>query len=116
MDKSPDSALGRAKEALGGTQAALARAIGIAQQSVSEHFSRGGATPIRWCVPIDLATTDIGKRVSCHELRPDIFPDEFVPAPPVVTASTARGSRAAHAKVAKRKPRSAKAAASAHVG
>lgn len=72
------AALKRAIEILG-SQGAAAAAIGIKQQTVSGIVRTGERVPAEWCIPLDLATTEKGDRVSCHQLRPDLWPAKFLP-------------------------------------
>jgi DNA-binding transcriptional regulator YdaS (Cro superfamily) len=58
-----------------GSQSAIARAIGIRQQTVSEVFLDGRQAPAKWCIPLERATDG---KVTRHELRPDLYPE---PAP-----------------------------------
>lgn len=53
------------------TQQAMADAIGIAQQTVSEVLSSGREAPARWCIPLEIATQG---EVTRHQLRPDLYP------------------------------------------
>jgi DNA-binding transcriptional regulator YdaS (Cro superfamily) len=67
----------RALELLG-TQQAMADAIGIKQQTVSEVIRGGGAAPAKWCIPLEIAT---GGKVTRHQLRPDLYPIEHKRSP-----------------------------------
>lgn len=51
-----------------GSQAALARALGVAQQVVN-NWLRRGKVPADYCPLIERAT---GRRVVCEEIRPDV--------------------------------------------
>lgn len=73
-------ALKRAVEILG-SQALLGDACGVRQSAVSECLRNGKRVPAEWCIPIDLATAAKGERISCHQLRPDLWPSDFVPQP-----------------------------------
>lgn len=65
-----------------GSQAKVGAVIGAAQTTVSECIHHGQRVPAEWCAPIDRATTlEPGGRVSCHDLRPDLFPKDFTPEP-----------------------------------
>lgn len=55
-----------------GSQASLASAIGTTQQTVS-NWLKSGFVSARFVIPIETATQ---KRVTRHELRPDLYPDE----------------------------------------
>lgn len=79
----PIEALARAKRVLGNTESAVAKAIGLRQQSVNEIFKAGRQAPVSWCPALDIATAAAGDRVTCNELRPDFFPDGFTPVPAV---------------------------------
>jgi DNA-binding transcriptional regulator YdaS (Cro superfamily) len=57
--------------AIFGTQQAMADAIGIKQQTVSDVLRRGGPAPAKWCIPLELAT---GGQVTRHQLRSDLYP------------------------------------------
>lgn len=70
ITKTEAAALQRAKQILGGSEVALANALGRRQQSVNETIKRGGRIPADWCVLIEKATEG---RVKSHELRPDLF-------------------------------------------
>ena len=65
-------ALKRAVEIAGG-QTALAEALGVKQAHVWNWLNRDNALPAEYCIPIERATDG---RVTRHELRPDIYPDE----------------------------------------
>jgi DNA-binding transcriptional regulator YdaS (Cro superfamily) len=69
-------ALKRAVEALG-TQTAVARAVGVTAQAVSDMVRNGRRVPAEWCLPIERATSGI---VTRHQLRPDLYPKEGVAA------------------------------------
>lgn len=76
---SPIEALQRAITEHFKTQSALARLVGVTPQAVSDIIRTGREIPAKWCIPIDLETQKAGKRVSCHELRSDLWPKDFVP-------------------------------------
>lgn len=59
-------------EMLGGTQQALAKAVGVTQQTVSETLSRE-TVPAKWAIRLEKATKG---RVTRHQLRPDLYPDD----------------------------------------
>lgn len=86
-------ALKRAVNVLG-SQAKAGEAVSVAQTTVSECIQNGKRVPAEWCAALDRATAAKGDRVSCHDLRPDIFPPDFVP-PPTVAKRTAPRKRAA---------------------
>jgi DNA-binding transcriptional regulator YdaS (Cro superfamily) len=62
-----------------GSQGALARVVGVKQPSVNHILRNSDKVPAEWCIPLDLETAAKGKRVSCHQLRPDLWPSDFVP-------------------------------------
>jgi len=62
-------ALQRAVEIAGG-QVALARDVGVTPQAVHLWLRKKTAPPAR-CLAIEAATNGA---VTCHELRPDIYP------------------------------------------
>ena len=74
MDKTP---LEVAIDTLG-SQQALADALGIRSPSITEWKQRG-RVPAERCMAIETAT---GRAVTCHDLRPDVFP-----APPTAEAA-----------------------------
>lgn len=53
-----------------GTQKALAEAVGVTPQCVSQWVSGGRPIPPTRCRAIEAAT---GGKVTAHELRPDVF-------------------------------------------
>lgn len=53
-----------------GTQEALAALLGVKSASISGWRERG-RVPAERCLAIERAT---GGKVTCHELRPDVFP------------------------------------------
>lgn len=69
--KSKDTPLARARKCFA-SQKAMADALDISQQSVSEALKRGKAPP-GWCIALERAT---GGKVTRHELRPDLYPVE----------------------------------------
>lgn len=74
MDKTP---LEIAIDTLG-SQQALADALGIRSPSITEWKQRR-RVPAERCMAIEVAT---GRAVTCHDLRPDVFP-----APPTTEAA-----------------------------
>lgn len=72
------AALRRAKDILG-SEAAVAVIVGVKQPTVNYTLNRAEKVPAEWCIPLDRATSDRGSRVSCHQLRPDLWPEDFVP-------------------------------------
>lgn len=66
-------ALKRAKKLLGGTEQALAEAVGRKQPTVHGVLKRGKEVPAEWCIPLERAT---GGKIKRHELRPDLYPKE----------------------------------------
>ena len=68
--KSRKQALERAVDIIGG-QTALAEALGIGQSRVNNWLNRDDqGVPGEFCTDIERLTES---KVSCHELRPDIF-------------------------------------------
>jgi DNA-binding transcriptional regulator YdaS (Cro superfamily) len=55
-----------------GSQAALAKAIGVKPQHVWNWLNRDKRVPAEQVLAIEAAT---GGKVSRHELRPDLYPD-----------------------------------------
>ena len=53
------------------SQVAVARAVGVSPQAVSEILRRGKRVPAEWCLPIETATEGA---VTRHDLRPDLYP------------------------------------------
>jgi DNA-binding transcriptional regulator YdaS (Cro superfamily) len=74
--ESPIAALERAIRDHFKSQSALARLVGKTPQNISDLIKREREVPAEWCIPIDLAT---GHSVSCHDLRPDLWPATFDP-------------------------------------
>jgi DNA-binding transcriptional regulator YdaS (Cro superfamily) len=71
-------ALRSAKDVLG-SEKAVADAVGVKQPSVHYILNRAERVPAEWCIPLDLATAAAGKRITCHQLRSDLWPRDFVP-------------------------------------
>lgn len=73
-------ALREAKNVIG-TEAKVAEIVGVSQPSVHEMLRSGQKVPAEWCIPIHVETSRLAvvdptkRRISCHELRPDIYPD-----------------------------------------
>jgi DNA-binding transcriptional regulator YdaS (Cro superfamily) len=53
------------------TQVALAAAVGVTPQAVSDVLKRDKRVPAEWCVRLEQAT---GGRITAHALRPDLYP------------------------------------------
>jgi DNA-binding transcriptional regulator YdaS (Cro superfamily) len=51
------------------TQVALARAVGVTPQAVSDVLKRGKRVPAEWCVKLEQATG-----IAAHAFRPDLYP------------------------------------------
>ena len=51
------------------TQVALARAVGVTPQAVSDVLKRGKRVPAEWCVKLEQATG-----TPAHAFRPDLYP------------------------------------------
>jgi len=58
-----------------GSQSALARAIGTKQQNVWGWLNGSKRVPAEFVIPIEKATDG---RVTRHEIRPDIYPEEMI--------------------------------------
>ena len=54
------------------SQVAVARAVGVSPQAVSEILRRGTRVPAEWCLAIETATSGA---ITRHALRPDLYPD-----------------------------------------
>ena len=55
------------------SQVAVARAVGVSPQAVSEIPRRGKRVPAEWCLAIETATHGA---VTRHDLRPDLYPPQ----------------------------------------
>lgn len=55
-------------------KSSAARAMGVTPQFVSALLAGASELPPKRCVRLSLA---VNGAVTCHELRPDIFPSEF---------------------------------------
>lgn len=55
-----------------GSRAALARALGVTKAAVGQWREPGRRVPAEHCPVIERLTADLGERVSCEELRPDV--------------------------------------------
>jgi DNA-binding transcriptional regulator YdaS (Cro superfamily) len=53
------------------SQVAVARAVGVSPQAVSEILRRGKRVPAEWCLAIETATAGA---VTRQDLRPDLYP------------------------------------------
>jgi DNA-binding transcriptional regulator YdaS (Cro superfamily) len=53
------------------TQVALAQAVGVTPQAVSEVLKRGKRVPAEWCLKLEQAT---GGAIPASALRPDLYP------------------------------------------
>ena len=51
------------------TQVALARAVGVTPQAVSDVLKRDKRVPAEWCVKLEQATG-----TPAHAFRPDLYP------------------------------------------
>ena len=58
------------------SQVAVARAVGVSPQAVSEILRRGRRVPAEWCLALEQAT---GGAVTRHDLRPDLYPPDLHP-------------------------------------
>jgi len=54
------------------SQVAVARAVGVSPQAVSEILRRGRRVPAEWCLPLETATAGA---ITRHDLRPDLYPE-----------------------------------------
>lgn len=64
-------AIEQAIEAVGGRQRELAKRINVTPQQVNQWVIGGRQVPANRCLAIERATAG---RVTCHQLRPDVFP------------------------------------------
>jgi len=55
------------------SQVAVARAVGVTPQAVSDVLRRNKRVPAEWCLGIERATNGA---ISRHALRPDLYPAE----------------------------------------
>ena len=55
------------------SQVAVARAVGVSPQAVSEILRRGKRVPAEWCLAIETATAGA---ITRHDLRPDLYPSK----------------------------------------
>jgi DNA-binding transcriptional regulator YdaS (Cro superfamily) len=55
------------------SQVAVARAVGVTPQAVSDVLRRNKRVPAEWCLALERATQGA---VTRHELRPDLYPAE----------------------------------------
>jgi len=55
------------------SQVAVARAVGVSPQAVSEVLRRGKRVPAEWCLALETATSGA---ITRHDLRPDLYPAE----------------------------------------
>ena len=53
------------------SQVAVARAVGVSPQAVSEVLRRNKRVPAEWCLNIERATAGA---ITRHALRPDLYP------------------------------------------
>jgi DNA-binding transcriptional regulator YdaS (Cro superfamily) len=53
------------------SQVAVAHAVGVTPQAVSEILRRDKRVPAEWCLKLERAT---GGAVTTHDLRPDLYP------------------------------------------
>ena len=67
-------ALAKAIRVLGG-QPAVAKVVGVRQQTISACLRNGKRVPAEWCIPLERATEAAGEKISRHELRPDLYPE-----------------------------------------
>ena len=50
------------------TQVALAAAVGVTPQAVSDVLKRGKRVPAEWCLKLEAATG-----IAAHDFRPDLY-------------------------------------------
>ena len=50
------------------SQVAVARAVGVSPQAVSEILRRGKRVPAEWCLKLEAATG-----IAAHDFRPDLY-------------------------------------------
>ncbi len=72
MSETGIDALRRAKDALG-SENALAQVVGVKQPSVNYILNSGKRVPAEWCLPVETATEG---KITRHDLRPDLYPEE----------------------------------------
>jgi len=53
------------------SQVAVAHAVGVTPQAVSDILRRDKRVPAEWCLKLERAT---GGAVTAHDLRPDLYP------------------------------------------
>jgi len=56
------------------SQVAVAAAVGVTPQAVSEILKRDKRVPAEWCLKLERAT---GGAVTAHDLRPDLYPADL---------------------------------------
>ena len=69
----PRPLLGRAgcDFSFSGLKTAVAHAVGVTPQAVSDILRRDKRMPAEWCLKLERAT---GGAVTAHDLRPDLYP------------------------------------------
>jgi DNA-binding transcriptional regulator YdaS (Cro superfamily) len=55
-----------------GSQAAIARELGVTRGAVGQWKLPGGRIPAEYCPRLEAATARLGRRVLCERMRPDI--------------------------------------------
>jgi DNA-binding transcriptional regulator YdaS (Cro superfamily) len=78
-DLTPNEALKKAVLIVG-SQAAMARLLGIKQPSVWAWLKGGKSVPAEHVLKVESATG-----VSRHDLRPDVYPRDLAPPPGAIT-------------------------------
>ena len=58
------------------SQVAVAHAVGVTPQAVSDILRRDKRVPAEWCLKLGRAT---GGAVTAHDLRPDLYPAHQYP-------------------------------------
>jgi DNA-binding transcriptional regulator YdaS (Cro superfamily) len=56
------------------SQVAVAQAVGVTPQAVSDILKRDKRVPAEWCLKLERAT---GGAVTAHDLRPDLYPESL---------------------------------------
>jgi DNA-binding transcriptional regulator YdaS (Cro superfamily) len=76
-ESAPNRPLRAAIEILG-SQSALAELVGVRQPAVSKWLAKGAPLPAEFVLRVESETG-----ISRHELRPDVYPPDMPPAPPL---------------------------------
>ncbi|WP_439569157.1 transcriptional regulator [Sphingopyxis sp.] len=70
-----------------GSQVALAKLVGVTQQSVSEWCLKGKPIP-----PLHVLKVEAATGIACHDLRPDIYPRDAAAVPGGTASGGAGGA------------------------